>query len=239
LSHRQKSKERKVPSISSVKKGILDVESRPLSPITRIATTYPAKKIDQEKKGFPELDPYDLESATIDKQLTCEQRYWYYVLHGLKDDTVAPIDEPRIYSILLSLTKRDMKESFKKELINEIKGFWNLSLKQSVLDYVLLDSSEQKRLGITPFIDYYVPKIARAPVPWHGEFLKNKAFIVENLYISNPIMLQLLGLFSTIEKTKIIDPEALSPSILPMSTEDVTTILRNQCATFRAKILNE
>lgn len=186
-----------------------------------------------------ELDPYDLESATIDKQLTCEQRYWYYVLYGIKDETVAPIDETRVDQILINSTKRQLKESFKKELMNEIKGFWNLSLKQSVLDYVLLDSSEQKRLGITPFIDYYIPRIARAPVPWHNEFLKNKAFIMENLYISNPIMLNLLDIFSTIEKTKIIDPEALSPSILPMSTEDVTTILKNQCAAFRSKMLNE
>jgi dynein heavy chain len=46
-------------------------------------------------------------------------------------------------------------------------------------------------------------------------------------------------LFSTIEKTKILDPEALSPNILPLSAEDVTSILRNQCGAFRSKMLNE
>ena len=240
MSHQTKNKDRKVLPISSSVKKVGELsDSRPLSPITRIEKDYPQVKKSIIERETPELDPYDLESATIEKQLTCEQRYWYYMFYGIQDDAIAPIDEARITQILIKMSKKDLKEPFKSQLINEIKGFWNLSLKQSVLDYLLLDNSEQKRLGIVPFIDYYIPKIARAPVPWHEEFLKNKALILENLYISNPIMLQLLQLFSTIEKTKIIDPEVFSPSILPMSTEDVTTIFRNQCAVFRSKILNE
>ena len=231
----------KAKTVSLIKKQFHDFpDSRPLSPISRLAKDYPVAETEiNSNEEMLVLDPYDLESATIDKQLTCQQRYWYYVLFGLKDDTVADMDESRINQILQKLTKRDLKESFKKILLNEIKSFWNFSLKQSVVDYVLLDASEQKRLRITPFMDYYVPKIARAPVPWHDQYVKNKEFINENLYIANPLMLQLLQLFSTMEKTKILDPETLSPSILPMSAEDVTGILRNQCVAFRSKMLNE
>lgn len=220
-------------------------ESRPLSPQSRIQTSYePLKPVDlNPKKSNIVLDPYDMESQTVAKQLTPEQRYWFYVQNGIQQDSIAPIESCTISEIEKfvpgKLLEADYLQKSKHQILVEIEETYNQAVRQSIIDYILLDPTEQARLGISPFLDPYVPRIARAPVPWHADVIKAKEAIRDNLYITNPVMSELLGIFTQFEKCRIVDPSVFTPNVLPMSTEDFQTIFKNQCAAFRAKMLTE
>ncbi|KAJ3317485.1 Dynein heavy chain 3, axonemal, partial [Blyttiomyces sp. JEL0837] len=220
------------------------VESRPLTPQSRILHDY--EPLDDGETRAPEkiiLDPYDLESINIAKCLSPEQRYWYYVKRGIPEDSIAPMDETVTEAVQKhipeSLLNSISLKSKCTEMVEEIREEYTIALRQSIVNYILLDWKERDRLKIPPLPAAYIPRIARAPVPWHDELIKVKAQIADSLYVTNPVMLDLLQIFSQIEGARVIDMGVLAPSVDPMSIEDFQLILRSQCQAFKAKLLNE
>jgi dynein heavy chain len=219
--------------------------SRPASPQERIKSIIPSIPSDGSPKKFVPvvLDPYDLESETISHQLTPEQRYWFYVQNGIPAESIAPLETKALDNIQALIPSKliaaDTLNSTRKEVIGEIRETYDLAVKQSIVDYILLDPSEQERLQIPPFLERYVPRIARAPVPWHEEVGKSKEGMEQDLYVTNPMMLEVLKAFSPFESLRIVDLSVFTPNVLPMTMEDFQNTLKNQCAAFRAKILNE
>ncbi|KAI9331944.1 dynein heavy chain and region D6 of dynein motor-domain-containing protein [Obelidium mucronatum] len=218
--------------------------SRPLSPESRIIKDYEILEYKPPVKG-PEiiLDPYDLASTNISKMLSPEQRYWYYVEKGVPVDSIAPMDASTVTGILKHIPPRllatDSLMSAKKQMIQEVQTDYLMALKQSIVDYILLDEDERERLKIPPMPPRYIPRIARAPVPWHETVNGVKLFMAENLLITNPVMLELLGIHSQFSKNRIIYTDTFVPAVLPMTIDDFQSMLRNQCQNFRAKLLNE
>ena len=43
-------------------------------------------------------------------------------------------------------------------------------MKHSIVDYILMDESEKKRLSITKTPEFYQPIVVRSPVPWSLSF---------------------------------------------------------------------
>ncbi|KAJ3114982.1 Dynein heavy chain 3, axonemal [Phlyctochytrium bullatum] len=223
---------------------IVLIESRPISPESRILIDYdPLDSGEVQKKEKIILDPYDLQSVNISKRLTPEQRYWYYVTKGIPEDAIAPIDQTTLKNVEKYIPDKfcasDHLQAKRQEMVIEICEDYNIALKQSIVDYILLDDNERKRLMIPKFVRPYVPRIARAPVPWHGDLVRTKAFIADNFFLTNPVMLELLKIFSNIEKARLVDMGVFTPSVLPMTIEDFQSILRSQCQAFKAKLLTE
>ncbi|KAJ3238670.1 Dynein heavy chain 3, axonemal [Chytriomyces hyalinus] len=218
--------------------------SRPLSPESRIIKDYESLEYRPPVKG-PDivLDPYDLASINIAKMLTPEQRYWYYVKKGIPTESIAPMDDQTVAGIIkhipAKLLATDSLRAAKSEMIQELQNDYYIALKQSIIDYILLDSKERERLKIPPMPGRYIPRIARAPVPWHDTVESVKLFMNENLLITNPAMLELLGIHSQFSKNRIIYTVTFTPAVLPMTIDDFQTTLRSQCQNFRAKLLNE
>ncbi|KAJ3094397.1 Phosphoglucomutase-2, partial [Physocladia obscura] len=218
--------------------------SRPLSPESRIIKDYETLdwKPSPEKSAEIILDPYDLASTNIAKTLTAEQRYWYYIKRGIPNDSIAPMDERTLVAIVKYIPARlqatEALVAHKKEMIAEIEADYNIALKQSIVDYILLDGKERERLKIPPLPARHVPRIARAPVPWHETVVGVKQGMEENLLITNPVMLELLGIHNVFAKNRIIYTETFTPMVLPMTIDDFQNTLRNQCQNFRAKLLN-
>ena len=50
---------------------------------------------------------------------------------------------------------------------------------RSVLDYLLLDSEERERLGISVRPGPWEPRVVRAPVPWHQNFLQASSLVTK------------------------------------------------------------
>ncbi|KAI9354083.1 dynein heavy chain and region D6 of dynein motor-domain-containing protein [Zopfochytrium polystomum] len=227
--------------------GMNESESRPLSPISRIISDYDSAFMFPESQNQKQpsivLDPYELDSVNAAMLLTPEQRYWYYVKRGIVADAVAPIDAQTIRALEHYIPPRllatDVLQDKCHEMIREIELEYETALKRAIVDYILLDKKEQERLSIPPLPPPYVPRTARAPVPWHDDMKKVRAFISENLYITNPVMLRLLRLYEGFEKSRIVDMSIFTPSVLPMSIEDFQTVLRNHCQAFKSKLMQE
>ncbi len=52
-------------------------------------------------------------------------------------------------------------------------------------------------------------------------------------------MLEISKIFETYQNCKIVDMSVFNESVLPVSIEDFQNILKNQCASFRNKLLKE
>ncbi|KAI8893820.1 dynein heavy chain and region D6 of dynein motor-domain-containing protein [Globomyces pollinis-pini] len=189
------------------------------------------------------LDPVDLESHTISKQVTAQQRYYFYVERGIQNECLSQMDDITLQSIQSQLSTSMRESTLLKPtvqtLLEEIKQNHLTAVKQSIVDYILLDPSEQQRLKIPFIVQRYEPATARAPVPWHDHLITIKKTIEQNLFITNPVMGQLLQIFALFEKCKVVDMSVFTPSVLPMTVGEFQAILKNQCLAFKNKLLNE
>eukprot|EP00842_Homolaphlyctis_polyrhiza_P004869 jgi/Hompol1/5383/HPOL_004407-RA len=226
--------------------GLMQIEhSPPTSPISRIKLIgLPFEKFKKPKatNAF-ELDPFDLEAHTISQQVTPEQRYWYYVERGVPETALFKMEDTTLHAVEKKIPARLLKaehlQETRKQTIQELRAVHTTAVKQSIVDYILLDPSEQRRLMIPPFFANYTPRTARAPVPWHDTLVNTREYIEQNLFITNPVMLQLLSIFTQYEKCKVVDMSVFTPSVLPMTTEEFQGILKNQCQAFKARMLND
>jgi dynein heavy chain, axonemal len=218
------------------------LDSPPQSPETRIKRL----KLDRKRKEVNVekvyLDPVDVESVTISKQVTPEQRYWYYVERGIPSTSVFPITSEQINAIEIKIQpkfKTGKLRIIRDSLIRDVKNIHLTAIKKAIVDYILLDPFEQQRLKIPVNIERYEPAVARAPVPWHEELQKTKAFIEDNLYIINPVMRDLLTIHTHFEKCRVVDVSVLTSSVLPMTSGEFASIIKSQCLTFKNQMLNE
>ncbi|KAG4091689.1 dynein heavy chain and region D6 of dynein motor-domain-containing protein [Neocallimastix lanati (nom. inval.)] len=221
-------------------------ESRPLTPLTRMNITQPLSLLPEPLSKPPTppiLDPYDLPSVNLQKLLTSENRYMYYISDGIDEKEIYPLQESTIENITKlvpeNYIKRPNLQNKKAETIQEINDYYNLAMKKAILNYILLDDNEKIRLNITKTPKIFTPRISRAPVPWHNTLNEAKCVINENLFITNPIMLEVAKIFENYQNCKIVDMSVFNESILPVTIEDFQSILKAQCASFRNKILNE
>lgn len=78
------------------------------------------------------------------------------------------------------------------KLENEIRKNYDFACRKIILDYILMDSDELKRIGIK---NYYRPDyssmLIRGPVPWHHMTIIHKERLIHNLYIFRESILML------------------------------------------------
>jgi len=80
-------------------------------------------------------------------------------------------------------------------LTQEVTDGYTQSQKLAILNYVLSDPSERKRLKIKQVARPFPRRTIRAPVPWHQSAGAAATYLESELFITNPIMLQLLELW--------------------------------------------
>lgn len=86
-------------------------------------------------------------------------------------------------------------QPLRENLLQEIEDSYQLSLKIAIVDYILRDSAELKRLKIASVPRVFPQKIIRAPVPWHDSMRQAYDAQVQQLFITNMIMSELLLLW--------------------------------------------
>jgi dynein heavy chain len=199
------------------------------------------KEIPVQKQEI--LDPFDLDYINIAKQLTPERRYWYYVEKGIPAEAVPEMDEDVIRQverfIPTAILNAEHLQKIRRAVLAEIRLVHNIALRKSIVDYILMDGEERIRLGIPPFEAAFVPQIVRAPVPWHHNLMETRANVEQNLYITNPVMLELLNIHHQFAGVKLIDVSVFTENMLPTTTDQFQTILKGQCQAFKARLLNE
>ena len=103
---------------------------------------------------------------------------------------------PNVHSKLLKklLDNPDWK-SLREDLHTEILDDYNLSLKKAIIDYILKNQGEMKRLKIGSVPQSHPLRAVRAPVPWESSMKEAKEAQTQQLFICNTVMTELQKLW--------------------------------------------
>ncbi|KAL5267409.1 hypothetical protein ACHWQZ_G004450 [Mnemiopsis leidyi] len=127
------------------------------------------------------------------------------------------------------------------EFMNEVRWLYNASMRQSTIDYILLDPQERSRLGIEVQNKPFQPRVIEGPSPWNQNTLKCHHWLYQNLFSISPVMLKINELWY--DKYKDLRPfnlENLVASNQPaLSPEDLKDTIAKMSAEFRREHLLE
>lgn len=214
--------------------------SPPMSPLSR--KNIP-KGVNLEKNSFKLdvslLDPIEIESKIISRQITPDQRYWYYIECEIPELELYKIDAAtltRIKALVCVSPCVDYLPSSYEKLVAEIKACHIKAIKKAIIDYILIDNLEQERLYIPSISQDYIYSVCRAPVPWSSAFAEARAVISETLMINNPMMIELL---KTIQcKPIVLEVPMFNVANCPVAVEDFEAQIRANLANLRSDLLN-
>lgn len=181
--------------------------SPPMSPISRMRKAL-HQASSESIEDLPTIDPFDIESNKINKQLTSHEKYQYYIENGIPESEIDVSTEDVLSNAYKLVPEALLNNRFllkyKNAIAIEIKEHHLYSVRKAILNYILLDVDEQKRLGIK--IDqeqsaYY----GRGPVPWHSECEEAKVMLKRNLWHLNPMMTKIKTIFEDYKASATFD----------------------------------
>lgn len=179
---------RKIPPLELNTPRIKYPPSRSLSPSEQIDTMI---AIERELDRAVD-DPTDLDL----------ERYYYYVENGTNVEMIAPLSDDQFDKFYRSIPDRlrssssNVIKELKDDLAEEVISDYVYSMKKSIVDYVLMNLDERKRLKIDAVPKPFKLKTIRAPVPWHTSYSKSHDWIQVNLHIINRVNSILKDLWS-------------------------------------------
>ncbi|XP_015175416.1 PREDICTED: dynein heavy chain 3, axonemal [Polistes dominula] len=129
------------------------------------------------------------------------QRLFYLRNECIADYHLEPYDYSNIENarklLVGKLRKRKDFDRIIHKLEGEIIDDYKKSLRYSIVDYILLDVDERKRLLIETMPMEFPVLIIRAPVPWHQYKILSDHFMEYNLFITNEILIDIRDLWFT------------------------------------------
>ncbi|XP_068084555.1 dynein axonemal heavy chain 3 [Anabrus simplex] len=125
------------------------------------------------------------------------QRIAYYREKGICKDMLEPYSKDYLIAAM-KLVKRKYyinRGAMVKEMENEIIKDYEYSLRVAILEYILMDPRERRRLNIQTYPVEYPALVIRAPVPWHHSFCTCEQLVYHKLFIGNPVLMRLRDLW--------------------------------------------
>ncbi|GAB1599971.1 hypothetical protein Ahia01_000274600, partial [Argonauta hians] len=195
-------------------------EELPLSPNEQLKIMQDIEA--EEKTHYGEPSEQDL------------KRYYYYIENGIKSHNLAPLPEEWL-EIVAELIPKHLSErrslaKLKTQLWDEVDNDYKYSLRKGIVDYILKDSEEKKRIHIGWVPLPFPHRVIRAPIPWHNTYHLMKQANFSSLYAINPVMLQLQTLWcSMFENHRFVNLKELLNSKLPLLPNDFHYAVKTQC----------
>ncbi|XP_016078231.1 PREDICTED: dynein heavy chain 3, axonemal [Miniopterus natalensis] len=216
---------------SSRKKVVMSTPgSRPMSPEEQI-NVMSQKETDEERK----------EAKPSESDL---ERYAYYLTNGIRKDMIAPEDDKvmvRISKLIPhALLTNPFLEPLVSVLVEEKESDYYSSLKKSIVDYILMDPEERKRLFIESIPRLFPQRAIRAPVPWHGVYRNAKRWNEEHLHTVNPMVLCLEELwFEEFRDLRFLRTAELLAGKQPLQPQEYRDLIRQHCLEARRVLLSK
>ncbi|KAF5404423.1 hypothetical protein PHET_02178 [Paragonimus heterotremus] len=196
--------------------------SRPVSPEQQIVEMKAMEADRAAARGLP--SERDLE------------RYTYYINNGIPDDMLAAPPD-KLWHMLEEYTPRKLVAvwpTLAKELRDEIHKDYNYALRKAIVDYILLDPEERKRLFIQWLPMPYPSYVVRAPVPWHEKRRHAFNFCQRSLFTPCALTLAIQKIwqneFAQLRFVQVDSIRALDEPVEPSRFESIIT---SQCTKTR------
>ncbi|XP_010794887.1 dynein heavy chain 3, axonemal-like [Notothenia coriiceps] len=203
--------------------------SRPMSPKEQLDIM----NSQEEKRKAIQADPNE-------KDL---KRYMYYITTGVPSSVLAPMPRQQMMSILRLLPPETEDCSkhlqiMRANLEEEVKRDYYFSLKESIVDYILMDPSELQRLSISSIPKPFPRRVIRPPVPWAASYKETHMWQSQHLFTVSQIMVLLqdvwLNRFSSLRFVRLEDLFSKSLPLLPSEFEE---FVQRQCQNTREQLL--
>ncbi|KAF7668491.1 hypothetical protein LDENG_00010030 [Lucifuga dentata] len=168
------------------------------------------------------------------------ERYLYYITTGVPSSVLAPQPPQqmmKIMQLLPAVTKESSKkiQNLRVELQEEVKRDYNFSLKKSIVDYILMDLSERKRLSISSIPRPFPRRVIHGPVPWSASYRQAHTWQSQHLFTVNHIMVLLQEAWLK----RFIKLKDVLSSSLPLLPSEFEQLVQRQCQITRDKLVNE
>ncbi|XP_067562537.1 dynein axonemal heavy chain 3 isoform X3 [Pseudorca crassidens] len=204
--------------------------SRPMSP---------EEQIDVMLQQEMEIESQETKPTESDLE-----RYYYYLTNGVQKDMIAPQEDEvmvRISKLISNtLLTSPFLEPLMTVLVEEKENDYYSSLKKSIVDYILMDPMERKRLFIESIPRAFPQRVIRAPVPWHSVYRNAKKWNEDHLHTVNPMMLSLKQLwFTEFKDLRFVRTAELLAEKLPLLPHEYQDVIQKHCMEARQILLNK
>nr|XP_036848129.1 dynein heavy chain 3, axonemal [Manis javanica] len=204
--------------------------SRPMSP---------EEQIDVMLQQEMEIESKETKPSESDLE-----RYYYYLTNGIQKDMIIPEEDEvmaRISKLIsTTLLTSPFLEPLMVVLMEEKENDYYSSLMKSIVDYILMDPMERKRLFIESIPRVFPQRVVRAPVPWHGIYRNAKKWNEKHLHTVNPMMLSLKELwFAEFRDLRFVRTAELLAGKLPLQPNEYQNMIQKHCMEAREILLNK
>lgn len=131
-------------------------------------------------------------------------------------------------------------KSLHEELKNEIHNDYDLALRQAIVDYILLDPTERRRVKIQNTPKSFHFHTIRAPIAWHDTMEETKKDLYVTLHANNPIMASLQTLWNeSYAHQRLVSFDDLVRAPLPMVPHDFEKFIELRVSQMRQTLLTQ
>ncbi|CAH8660135.1 unnamed protein product [Schistosoma rodhaini] len=197
----------------------------------------------KSKKRFRVMSPEEQidQMKTLEKERNANrqkpserdiERYNYYINKGIPDFMLAPLPNELWESLqkYLPLSLTLTRPTQLVDLQQEIHDDYVYAVRKSIVDYILLDPEERKRLFIESLPIPYPNFVIRAPVPWHTTRKKAYEFCKQYLFTIGPIPLALQKIWCTeFSHLRFVNHDELVNLPEPLEPIEFEKLIIQQC----------
>jgi dynein heavy chain, axonemal len=178
------------------------------------------------------MHPQQADFRRIKARKTSYNRYRQYVQNEISVDVIAPIRQYWLTHIIelipgdLHAVEKEQIEFLIDSMLNEINKDYFDSVRKSILDYILRDENEMKRLGIQ--------QVLNEPIIWGDDFYRGiepneewkhnvmmaRMLMSENLCICSQATLDLMRIWYEDDYNQTLLVDLLKPEDSPIPLEN-------------------
>jgi dynein heavy chain len=141
------------------------------------------------------------------------------------------------------LTPKLVQPSLKSlhgQLKDEIHSDYDLAIRKSIVDYILLDPHERQRVKIHNVPKTFRLRTIRAPIAWHDTMDQTKKDLLIELHGNNPIMTSLQTLWDeTYSHQRLVSFQDLIRASLPMIPHDFEKFIEQRVNQMRQTLITQ